>query len=441
MVHICYNVFMKKNYIKMNENKNYLSLGNLFNLIKKIAKSKSSALQLEIFASIFDVKDINKTTVNNYCTGYRPISIIYKQKFIDMKKEMVNNYEIFSNTILAIMRILDEKIYTREDFSLEIVNSNNKIKELCNELYLLAKGDEQVSDIFLNKVNELYHSGNLYECLVEYLSYAILENKQPRYIQELKIKVNKKEIDEFLKIKLYEGVSYITSLKELSKKNNMYANAELGSLEFSGLITGNIDYEVCFNYYYQAALKDHPKACWMVANLILKQKVEKDFSLAWNYLNKAIELGSLAALNTMGNCYLSGTNPEKIKNKDLAIKYYIEASEKGYVFAFNNLGKIYEKTNSKESMKYYLLSADLKESWALNKVGEHYRLNGDLNTAYMYYNEAINAPLSERSYYAYYNLAKYYYFDVDKVKAKSYLEIASKNNIKDAKDLLKECFK
>ena len=60
MVHICYNVFMKKNYIKMNENKNYLSLGNLFNLIKKIAKSKSSALQLEIFASIFDVKDINK---------------------------------------------------------------------------------------------------------------------------------------------------------------------------------------------------------------------------------------------------------------------------------------------------------------------------------------------------------------------------------------------
>ena len=155
MVHICYNVFMKKNYIKMNENKNYLSLGNLFNLIKKIAKSKSSALQLEIFASIFDVKDINKTTVNNYCTGYRPISIIYKQKFIDMKKEMVNNYEIFSNTILAIMRILDEKIYTREDFSLEIVNSNNKIKELCNELYLLAKGDEQVSDIFLNKVNEI----------------------------------------------------------------------------------------------------------------------------------------------------------------------------------------------------------------------------------------------------------------------------------------------
>ena len=45
-----------------------------------------------------------------------------------------------------------------------------------------------------------------------------------------------------------------------------------------------------------------------------------------------------------------------------------------------------------------------------NKVAEYYRKSKDLKTAFIYYEEAINCPLREKNYYAYYNLAKYYYF-------------------------------
>ena len=48
-------------------------------------------------------------------------------------------------------------------------------------------------------------------------------------------------------------------------------------------------------------------------------------------------------------------------------------------------------------------------SWALNKVGEYYRIvKKDLDTAYMYYKKADECPISERSKFAKSNLAKYY---------------------------------
>ncbi|NLC48359.1 MAG: sel1 repeat family protein, partial [Tenericutes bacterium] len=305
------------------------------------------------------------------------------------------------------------------------------------KMYLLCEKDENINNDFLNKINLLIKNNNLYECMIECLYYSIVENKQPRYITKVKVEINDKEMKDYLTIKLYEGISYITSLKELAKKGNMYANAELGSLEFSGLITGSVDYETCYSYYYKSALKNHPKGCWMIANLIFTKRVNKDFDLAWKYLNKAIDLGSIAALNTMGNCYLNGITPNNKKDLNKAIKYYLEASEYGYVYAFNNLGKIYEKTNPDKSINYYKLSADLKESWALNKVAEYYRKSKDLKTAFIYYEEAINCPLREKNYYAYYNLAKYYYFDSDINKAIEYLTIAANNGIKEAKELLK----
>ncbi|NLC48634.1 MAG: hypothetical protein GX758_04675, partial [Tenericutes bacterium] len=126
---------MKKNYIKMNENDNYLSLGNIFNLLKSIAKSKEAALQMEFFSLIFNINDINKTTVNNYFTGYRAINIVYKQIFIDLKKEMSKDYLIFIDSILGFLRILDDKIYSIDEDSLDLINNNEKLLELCEKMY------------------------------------------------------------------------------------------------------------------------------------------------------------------------------------------------------------------------------------------------------------------------------------------------------------------
>ena len=74
---------MKKNYVKMNNTDDQLSLGNLFRVIKDLAKNKSSALQSEIFCILFDLESINDTTVNNYCVGCRSIGGQYKQQFIN----------------------------------------------------------------------------------------------------------------------------------------------------------------------------------------------------------------------------------------------------------------------------------------------------------------------------------------------------------------------
>jgi TPR repeat protein len=48
-------------------------------------------------------------------------------------------------------------------------------------------------------------------------------------------------------------------------------------------------------------------------------------------------------------------------------------------------------------------------SWALNKVGEYYRVvEKDLDKAYIYYKKAVESPIKERSEYAQNNLKKYY---------------------------------
>lgn len=421
---------MKKKFVKMNDNTNFLSLGNLFNIIKKYSRVSASAQQSELFCALFNIKDINNTTVNNYLIGYRPISLEYKKVYLDFKEIYDEDKNIFINIIINILNILDECIY--KDYSIKFINKNNSLKNVCKELVELSKVDNNVNNSFYRNVKNLYNNNNLYECFIECLFYSILNNLQPRY-EDVNIDINEYELKEYLKINLYEGISYISSLIELSKKDNMYANAELGSLEFSGLISGNKNYDKSFEYYLKAAKKEHPKACWMVANLILTERVKGyDISYVWEYLMKAIELGSVAAINTMGLCFLKGKNKESVIDEEKALDYFLKASEYGYSYAYNNIGLYYERKNDiKNALKYFKISADLGNSWALNKVGEYYREKNELEIAYFYYLKSIETPKSERNYYGYYNLAKYYYsignntlgIKKDSKKASEYLNI------------------
>ncbi len=430
---------MKRKYVRMNDNKSYLSLGNLFNLIKGLASNKGSAMQPLLFSIIFNIGEVNATTVNNYCIGCRAIGLEYKNIYLNLKKEYENNKLIFIDIVLGLLSVLDERIYQSNSETLAIINKSKSLKKLNQKLLLLSSGDLHLSKEYICKQEELINKDNQYEAIINFLIYIVLENNQPIFIQPLTTNINQKELDEYLSIKLYEGFSYITSLKELGKKGNKYANAELGSLEFSAYITGQTDYEVCYEYYLLSALKNHPKGCFMVANLILTKRVKKAFETAWQYLNKAIVLGSISALNTMGKCLLEGLTPDKKINEKKAITYFKMASESGYVYAYNNLGLIYErKNNIEEALKYYKISADLGESWALNKVGEYYRKKGDLGRAYLYYLKSSEAPINERNYYSYYNLATYYYLNgfkdlniqKDSKLANKLLKIAKEKGIK-----------
>ena len=383
---------MKKNYIKMNDNDNYLSFGNLINIIKKVSNNKN-AMQTELFCTIFNVNNVNATTINNYCIGYRAIGLEYKKTYVDLKRKYETDKSVYLDIVLGILSIMDDIIYIKDDKSLDLINTNKKLKEVIIELLKIASNDEHIEKTKLNKLKNM----NSYESFIEILNHCILENNQPVYTQSINIKINREELNEYLKIKLYYGESYINSLIELSRKDNMYACAELGSLEFDGYISGKPNYKKCYDYYYKAALKDHPKGCWMVANLMLTGRVKLEFDTMWKYLNKSIELGSFAGYNTLGLCYLRGINKQNKKDLNEARKNFQISAEHGYVFAFNNLGKTYEEEgNIEEAIKYYKVSADMNECWALNKVGEYYRKNKDLKTAFIYYSKAIEAPITER---------------------------------------------
>ena len=68
-----------KQYIKMNNNDNQLSLGNTCRIIKQLSTKKNIATQTDIFCAIFNIENANDSTVNNYCIGCRSIGEEYKK--------------------------------------------------------------------------------------------------------------------------------------------------------------------------------------------------------------------------------------------------------------------------------------------------------------------------------------------------------------------------
>ena len=167
----------------------------------------------------------------------------------------------------------------------------------------------------------------------------------------------------------------------------------------------------------------------------------EDITLAYHYLKTAESLGNIAALNQLGLYYKNNK-----KDNQKAIEYFKKAVSYNYPYAFNNLGKLAEKENNHTlALSYYEKSANLEESWALNKTAEYYRqgiyCQKDLQKAYFYYTKALNVPLKLQSNYAKYNLAKYFYLngcyeiEIEKntKKALSLLEDASNHNLLEAK--------
>lgn len=452
---------MKKNFVKMNNNQNQLSLGNLCRVIKAISQNKSFANQTEVFYSLFGVDNVSDSTVNNYCIGYRAINADFRQIYVKYKKNYLDNPEVFDEVIIGLMSILDGEVYgniAHEGLE-EKVNMHPLFSKLALELYNLAKNDKTVPDEFTQTIYAQIAKNKIYKTICDLLIYIVLDKKQPVYTENSqkeiienilnRTNISVSELEKFLKLQMQDGINYTHSLKKLAKEKNPYACYEMGDMEYNGTMVGYPRYIKSYEYFKIAAEKNHPRASWLIAQMLYQKKIgdgsKDDLELAWHYLKKAEKAGSVAATNTIGTCYLNGLVPSEERNEKKAIEYFNRAIKYDYVYAYNNLGKIYEnKKDYQRAFKYFSFGALKEESWACNKVGEYYRLgvavDTDMSKAFNYYNLATEVPLNILDHWAFYNLAKYFYLkgnhqagvEMNVEKAIRYFKKAATGGVKEA---------
>ena len=150
---------------------------------------------------------------------------------------------------------------------------------------------------------------------------------------------------------------------------------------------------------------------------------------------------SFEAINSTNNNpkYYYETIWDLMNQKSNIKEMFVKASNSNYAYAYNNLGVLLEReANLFDALSYYIKAANLGESWASNKVAEYYRKTGNGIKAYEFYLKAIEGNYQNICYYAYYNLAKYYYqngfesIPKDITRYLEYMNIASDKEIIEA---------
>lgn len=412
---------MERKYIKLNDNYSHLSLGNVICVIKDESKNKTSAIQSEVFCALFNLDYMNESTVNNYCIGSRSIGNDYKQIYINLKKKYEKDKNVFIDIICNILSIINGSIFDIKNIS--EINKNNSLKNISIKLYNISKNDFYVPKELISNFRELLKNDDYYNLFINLVIFAILDKKQPLYedektknvveiiLQNTDISVI--DLQNFLLLELNEGINFSHSLKKLANEGNAYALYHLGVLEYRGEFSGIPRYDKAFEYFSLSAKNNHPSAYWMLGNMIIKEKIgNKDYNKAIEYFNKAKDLGNIAAINSLGLCYKFGFGVKQDEEKSL--KLFKKAASKNYAYAFNNLGLYYEKENlQEEAYNYFLKSAKLNESYACNKIGEYERLKGNKKEALYWYQKALESTIREKSLWAYFNIAKYYYLSGD----------------------------
>lgn len=421
---------LKKNFIRLNINDNYLSLGNLFRILKEESVNPNSFWQSDLFCVVFNTENIADSTVNNYCTGLRAINLKYKNYYMNLREKFAKNKNVLLPTVTEILEIVNDNSYNPSSITLTKINKDTRMHSICSRLYSISKNDSDVSNK-LSKILYKYLSNNdLYYFVCEVLFYTILDKKQPIYVNTslnqfieksvYDTNISSSEIEQFVQMQLNSGIWSVRGIHELAKKNNSFACFEMASMEYFGIITGKPRYEKAYEYYHIAASNNHPVANWAIGYLYYKgyigSKSKHDIYNAFKYFNKARKLKCSNSFNSLGQIILNGNFPHIKSNKKKAIELFEIASSMGNVYAYNNLGKIAEQQKDyKSAFNYYYQSASNGESWAKNRLGEFYRLGlyveKDLKKSFDYYVDSSDCALFTLCPWSCYNLAKYFYKD------------------------------
>ncbi|MBI9009501.1 MAG: sel1 repeat family protein [Tenericutes bacterium] len=143
---------------------------------------------------------------------------------------------------------------------------------------------------------------------------------------------------------------------------------DLGDQYFEGLGKEK-NIELAFTYYKKAADLNNPIGYYNVGRYFIEKE---QFKQAYEYLNKAKDLGYTVASMKLSDMYLNGLGFRK--NKKKAFKYMNEAVLANDSEAMHRLGLFYEqgigcRRNELDAKKYYQLSADNKVSEGMYLLG------------------------------------------------------------------------
>ncbi len=114
---------------------------------------------------------------------------------------------------------------------------------------------------------------------------------------------------------------------------------------------------------------------------------QKKYSEAIELLLKAEKAGSMNSSNLLGIAY------EKLKDFNLALKYYLISSENGEVLSTFNAAMIYKsRKDIGNAIKYFTIAANKNDAPSMYQLGEIYRISKlDSKTSCTWYNRGLKA--------------------------------------------------
>ena len=336
----------QKQIVKLNEDENHLSLGNIFRIIKANSISPNSFLQSDLFCIIFNCESIGASTVNNYCTGVRSINTEFKEYVIKQKELYEKDKYALIPTISKILLLVNKGKFSSKLYSIEQINEDNKFRNICTLLYTISKNDTSVSSALSKKLQGYLNTKKYYNFFVEVLFFAVLDKVQPVYKENVingvieknlvNTNVSVTDVKNFMQLQLNSGIWSIRELNELVKQRNPLACFEMASLEFCGIISGEPRYDKAYEYYKVASDHDHPVARWAMGYLFYEgyigSKSDEDLRKAYEYFKSSQELNCSNAYNSLGLIYLNGNVPGVKKDVKKAKELFTKGASLGNVF-------------------------------------------------------------------------------------------------------------
>ena len=161
-------------------------------------------------------------------------------------------------------------------------------------------------------------------------------------------------------------------------QKNVDAQAHLGFCYLKGLSVEK-NTELGKKLLYEAFDKGNPTATAYLGEFFLEGSAgfQKDETLAFKYLNVAIEDNIIEAKNDLGICYLEGRGVQK--DETMGLRLLEQSANDGNAISYANLGYWYimngDNEHKKLGLKYLEKAMNLNEEYAFCFMGLNY-LNG-----------------------------------------------------------------